>query len=37
VYRGVSLEQVDPEDGKEGVGHCTLVADIPPPVLGPAQ
>jgi hypothetical protein len=35
VYRELTLEKVDPEDGKEGVRNCTLVADKPRPLPPP--
>jgi len=32
VYREASVELQDPADGKEDVRHCTLVAEVPPPL-----
>jgi len=34
-YRELSLDRVEPDDGKEGVRRCTLVADRPPPLPPP--
>ncbi len=34
-YGELSLDRVEPDDGKEGVRRCTLVADRPPPLPPP--